>query len=87
MDMDGRFGCVITSVVSCACEKGWALGFLDSHLRDSEARAGKLTPNILGTPKCPTVMVWSGYTVEYLKIYPDTQHNTDESQEYGSHSC
>lgn len=46
--MDGGFGCVITSLVSC--EKECALRPLESHLRDSQMRARKLTPYILGRP-------------------------------------
>lgn len=53
--MDGGFGCVITSLVSC--EKECALGLLDSHVRDSQTRARKLTPYILGTPRYRTTVV------------------------------
>lgn len=53
--MDGRFGCVKTSLVSY--EKDCALRLLDSHVRDSQTRARKLTPYILGTPRYRTTMV------------------------------
>lgn len=46
--MDGGFGCVITSLVSC--EKDCALRPLESHLRDSQMRARKLTSYVLGRP-------------------------------------
>lgn len=68
--MDGGFGCFITSLGSGTSEKGCALRFLESYLRDSEMCARKLTPNVLRTPKCLTTMVWAGYTVECLKICP-----------------
>lgn len=53
--MDGGFGCVIASLVSC--EKECALRVLDSHVRDSQTRARKLTPYILGTPRYRMTMV------------------------------
>lgn len=74
--MDGGFGCVITSLVSC--EKDCALRPLESHLRDSQMRARKLTLYVLGRP-------WYRQVTQRRtwRSVPGTQRNTDESQEYG----